>query len=172
MNVQPYVFFDGKCEEALEFYKGAIGAKVDMMMRFSESPDKPPARHDAARLGEQGDARRASRSATRRSWPPTAIAPASRPSRASRSPSTRRTTPRPTSCSTPSARAARSRCRSTKTFFASKFGMVTDRFGVLWIVIAGSEGECQDRSALTIRSLLRHQRTPLGATAQHDQTYH
>ena len=35
MNVQPYVFFDGKCEEALEFYKGAIGAKVDMMMRFS-----------------------------------------------------------------------------------------------------------------------------------------
>ena len=42
MNVQPYVFFDGKCEEALEFYKGAIGAKVDMMMRFSESPDKSP----------------------------------------------------------------------------------------------------------------------------------
>ena len=41
MNVQPYVFFDGKCEEALEFYKGAIGAKVDMMMRFSESPEKP-----------------------------------------------------------------------------------------------------------------------------------
>ena len=41
MNVQPYLFFDGKCEEALEFYKGAIGAKVDMMMRFKESPDKP-----------------------------------------------------------------------------------------------------------------------------------
>ena len=44
MNVQPYVFFDGKCEEALEFYKGAIGAKVDMMMRFSESPEKPQRR--------------------------------------------------------------------------------------------------------------------------------
>ena len=41
MNVQPYVFFDGRCEEALEFYKGAIGATVDMMMRFSESPEKP-----------------------------------------------------------------------------------------------------------------------------------
>ena len=40
MNVQPYVFFDGKCEEALEFYKGAIGAKVEMVMRFSECPDK------------------------------------------------------------------------------------------------------------------------------------
>ena len=38
MNVQPYVFFDGKCEEALEFYKGAVGAKVDMVMRFKEAP--------------------------------------------------------------------------------------------------------------------------------------
>ena len=40
MNVQPYLFFDGKCEEAIEFYKGAIGAKVDMLMQFSECPDK------------------------------------------------------------------------------------------------------------------------------------
>jgi len=39
-TVQPYIFFDGKCEEALEFYKGAIGAKVDMMMRFKEAPDQ------------------------------------------------------------------------------------------------------------------------------------
>jgi PhnB protein len=38
MNVQPYVFFDGKCEEALEFYKNAVGAKVDMVMRFKEAP--------------------------------------------------------------------------------------------------------------------------------------
>ena len=42
MNVQPYVFFDGKCEEALDFYKGAIGAKVDMMMRFKDNPDPQP----------------------------------------------------------------------------------------------------------------------------------
>ena len=41
MNVQPYVFFDGKCEEALEFYKGAIGAaEVELLMRFSGCPDK------------------------------------------------------------------------------------------------------------------------------------
>jgi PhnB protein len=32
--------FDGRCEEALEFYKKAIGAQVDMLMRFKESPDK------------------------------------------------------------------------------------------------------------------------------------
>jgi PhnB protein len=40
MQVQPYLFFDGRCEEALEFYKKAIGAKVDMLMRFNEAPDK------------------------------------------------------------------------------------------------------------------------------------
>jgi PhnB protein len=41
-QVQPYLFFDGKCEEALDFYKSALGAKVDMMMRFRESPDPVP----------------------------------------------------------------------------------------------------------------------------------
>jgi PhnB protein len=40
MNVQPYLFFDGRCEEALEFYKKAIGAKVAMLMRFKDAPDK------------------------------------------------------------------------------------------------------------------------------------
>ncbi len=41
--VQPYLFFAGRCEEALEFYKQALGARVTMMMRFSESPDPIPA---------------------------------------------------------------------------------------------------------------------------------
>src|ERR1700675_1877966 len=41
MLVQPYLFFDGRCEEALEFYKKALGAKVEMLMRFKENPDKP-----------------------------------------------------------------------------------------------------------------------------------
>ena len=40
MQVQPYLFFDGRCEEALEFYKNAIGAEVGMLMRFKDSPDK------------------------------------------------------------------------------------------------------------------------------------
>src|SRR5215813_11861720 len=38
MNVQPYVFFDGKCEEALEFYKSSVGAKVDALIRFKDAP--------------------------------------------------------------------------------------------------------------------------------------
>lgn len=41
MQVQSYLFFNGRCEEALEFYKGALGAKVEMLMRFRENPDPP-----------------------------------------------------------------------------------------------------------------------------------
>ncbi len=42
MQVTPYLFFDGRCEEAMEFYKKALGAEVAMMMRFKESPDPHP----------------------------------------------------------------------------------------------------------------------------------
>lgn len=41
-SVQPYLFFGGRCEEALEFYKTALHAKVGMVMRFNESPDPMP----------------------------------------------------------------------------------------------------------------------------------
>ena len=40
--VQPYLFFGGRCEEALEFYRTAIGAEVEMIMRFNESPEPTP----------------------------------------------------------------------------------------------------------------------------------
>ena len=39
MQVQPYLFFEGRCEEAVEFYRGAVGAEVTMLMRFKDSPD-------------------------------------------------------------------------------------------------------------------------------------
>ena len=42
MHVQPYLFFDGRCEEAIEFYKKALGAEVTMLMRFKDSPEPPP----------------------------------------------------------------------------------------------------------------------------------
>src|SRR5687767_6701350 len=42
MKVQPYLFFDGRCEEAIELYKRVLGAEVLMMMRFKDSPDPPP----------------------------------------------------------------------------------------------------------------------------------
>jgi PhnB protein len=40
--IQPYLFFGGRCEEALEFYKSAIGAKVDIIMYHKDSPDPAP----------------------------------------------------------------------------------------------------------------------------------
>lgn len=41
MYVQPYLFFGGRAEEAVDFYKRALGAEVEMLMRFSESPEPP-----------------------------------------------------------------------------------------------------------------------------------
>ena len=41
-SIVPYLFFGGHCEEALNFYKDAVGAQLDMMMRFGESPEPPP----------------------------------------------------------------------------------------------------------------------------------
>jgi PhnB protein len=40
MQVQPYLSFEGRCEEAINFYKTAVGAEVIMMMRFKEAPDQ------------------------------------------------------------------------------------------------------------------------------------
>ena len=40
MQVQPYLFFDGRAEEAIEFYKKAVGAEVGMLMRWKDSPEK------------------------------------------------------------------------------------------------------------------------------------
>ena len=45
MAIQPYLFFNGRCEEALAFYKDKLGAKVDMMMRFKENPDAGAMEH-------------------------------------------------------------------------------------------------------------------------------
>jgi PhnB protein len=42
MQVQTYLFFDGRCDEAIEFYKRVLGAKVTMLMRFKEAPDCGP----------------------------------------------------------------------------------------------------------------------------------
>jgi PhnB protein len=43
MTIQPYLNFDGRCEEAVEFYKKALGAEVEMMPRFKDNPEPPSA---------------------------------------------------------------------------------------------------------------------------------
>lgn len=63
MQVQPYLFFNGRCEEAVDFYKKVLGAEVLMLMRFKDNPDKscpgmiPPGlddkiMHCSLRIGE------------------------------------------------------------------------------------------------------------------------
>jgi PhnB protein len=41
-TIQPYLFFAGRCEEALDFYHAALGAEVAMKLRFSDSPEPMP----------------------------------------------------------------------------------------------------------------------------------
>lgn len=41
-KVEPYLIFEGRCEEAINFYRTAIGAELTMQMRFNESPEAPP----------------------------------------------------------------------------------------------------------------------------------
>jgi PhnB protein len=63
MQVQPHLFFDGRCEEAVEFYRTALGAEVTLLMRFKDSPEPHAAgmvapgagakvKHVSVRIGE------------------------------------------------------------------------------------------------------------------------
>lgn len=62
MQIQPYLFFEGRCEEAIEFYKKALGAEVIMLLRYKDSPEPsqcplPPGAenkvmHSSFRIGE------------------------------------------------------------------------------------------------------------------------
>jgi PhnB protein len=60
MPIQPYLFFEGRCEEAIEFYQKALGAKVEMLMRFKEAPGdhkcspgtEDKVMHSCMRIGE------------------------------------------------------------------------------------------------------------------------
>jgi PhnB protein len=134
MNVQPYVFFDGKCEEALEFYKGAVGAKVDMMMRFKEAPaemqgqmspgSKDKVMHAAFKIGDtqilasdgecQGKPNFQGFSLTIN---------AANDAEADK-------------LFAALGKGGKVTMPMSETFFASRFGMLADKFGVNWMVIA------------------------------------
>jgi PhnB protein len=136
MQVQPYLFFEGRCEEAIEFYRKALGAKVDMMMRFKDNPDAPPpgmkppppdkVMHASVRIGDstilvsdgmcQGEAK-PSFSGFSLALNAADDADAKRLFSAL-------------------ADGGQVQMPLGKTFFASSFGAVADRFGVSWMVIA------------------------------------
>jgi PhnB protein len=60
-QVQPYLFFGGRCEEAIDFYRKALGAELVMLARFNEAPEPQPGlpecfatkvMHASLRIGE------------------------------------------------------------------------------------------------------------------------
>ncbi len=136
MLVQPYLFFDGHCEEAIEFYRGKLGAKVEMMMRFSDSPVPPQPgmvppgaenkiMHASFRIGEtevMASDGRCLGKADFQGFSLSITAP---------------TVPEAERLFAALSEGGQVQMPMGKTFFASAFGMVGDRFGVSWMVIAG-----------------------------------
>jgi PhnB protein len=137
MQVQPYLFFDGRCEEALEFYRKALGAEVATLMRFKDSPEPaqpgmcPPGSenkvmHASFRIGDTTVMASDGRCTGQPSFKGFSLAIAA-PSDAEAE-----------KLFAALADGGQVQMPLTKTFFSSRFGMVADRFGVSWMVIVMS----------------------------------
>ncbi len=134
MQVQPYLFFDGRCEEAIEFYRKALGAEVGMLMRFKDSPE-PPApgtcapgsedkvMHASLRIGDTAVMASDGRCQGRPSFQGFSLSLTVRDDAEAE----RRFAAL--------ADGGKVQMPLAKTFFSSRFGMVADRFGVSWMVI-------------------------------------
>jgi len=130
MQIQPYLFFDGRCDEALAFYRKALGAEVTMLMRFKDTPDPGIAPSGAAdkvmhasfRIGDTTVLGSDGRCLGDPNFQGFALsltvledAVAERLFAAL-------------------ADGGQVQMPLAKTFFSSRFGMVADRFGVSWMV--------------------------------------
>jgi PhnB protein len=133
MQVQPYLMFEGRCDEALKFYQAAIGAEIQMLMRFKESPDQsmvsPEAKekimHACMRIGDsQVLASDGNCSGSPAFNGVNLTLNASDDAEAEK-------------LFAALAEGGQVRMPLEKTFFASKFGMLADQFGVNWMIIAG-----------------------------------
>jgi PhnB protein len=139
MQVQPYLFFDGRCEEALEFYKKALGAKVEILMRFKDSPEPakpgmvPPGSenkvmHTAFRVGETLVMASDGRCQGKPVFQGMALSiSASYEAEAER-------------LFMALGEGGQVQMPLAKTFFSPRFGMVADRFGVSWMVVVSPQG--------------------------------
>ncbi|RZL88050.1 MAG: VOC family protein [Variovorax sp.] len=134
MHVQPYLFFDGRCEEALEFYKAQIGANVTALMRWKECPE--PASPEMCGPGSEDKVMHASFTIGES----TILAS---DGRATDKPSFQGFSLTITAADEAEARrvfaalgeGGQVQMPLEKTFFSPCFGMLADRFGVGWMVI-------------------------------------
>jgi PhnB protein len=132
MQLQPYLFFDGRCEEALEFYRKALGAEVQMLMRWKDAPDPKLAcatgmdnkvMHAQVRIGDAVIMASDGRCTGQPSFQGFSL-----------------TLSVPTEAEadrlfTALGDGGEVRMPLDKTFFSPRFGMVADRFGVGWMIL-------------------------------------
>jgi PhnB protein len=132
MQVQPYLFFDGRCEEAVEFYRESVGAKVEALMRFKDNPDPgmcPPGAgekvmHTCFRIGDTVVMASDGRCTGQPSFQGFSL---------SLSASTEAEAERLFGAL---GNGGQVQMPLSMTFFSPRFGMVADRFGVSWMIIA------------------------------------
>src|SRR6187401_290107 len=136
--VQPYLSFGGRCEEAVEFYRKALGAEVEMMMRFKDSPEPHPPgmvppgfenkiMHSSFRIGETTLMASDGCAAEKTNFQGFSLSLSV-----------------PTEAEADRAFAALAdggdvKMPLAKTFWSPRFGMVTDRFGIGWMVTVAEE---------------------------------
>jgi PhnB protein len=138
MQVQPYLFFEGRTEEAIEFYKKALDAKVEMVMRYKDGPPemgagdkiaktkRPPAdkvMHAEFRIGDTHVMASDGMCAGRPSFQGFSLSVTAR----DEAEANRRFAAL--------AEGGKVQQPLIKTFFSPAFGMVADRFGVSWMVV-------------------------------------
>jgi PhnB protein len=134
MLVQPYLFFDGRCEEAIEFYRRTLGAEVQALMRFKDSPEPhqpgmvPPGSenkvmHSSFKVGDTTIMASDGQCTGKPSFQGFSLSiTAANEAEADR-------------LFGALADGGQVQMPLTKTFFSPRFGMVADRFGVSWMVI-------------------------------------
>jgi len=136
MKVQPYLFFDGRCEEAIEFYKRNLGATQSMLMRFKDSPEPhqpgmvPPGgenkvMHAQFQVGDTTVMASDGRCGGKPKFDGFALS------------LTFPTTAEADRAFAALAEGGQVQMPLTETFFSPRFGMVADQFGVSWMVLVG-----------------------------------
>jgi PhnB protein len=133
VKIEPYLFFDGRCEEAIEFYRRALGAEVTMMMRFKDSPEPPPPgmlpsgfenkiMHTSFRVGQTtvmaSDGCSAEKADFQGFFLSLSVPSETEADRAFAA----------------LAEGGQVRMPLAKTFWSPRFGMVADRFGIGWMI--------------------------------------
>lgn len=135
MNIQPYVFFDGRCEEAIAFYRQALGAKIVMLMHYRDAPvgdaggtAPPPAdkvMHGCLQIGESQVLVSDGYAKGKPEFEGFSLSLTAADDAEARR------------LFDALAQGGRVQQPLGPSFFASSFGMLADRFGVAWMIIAG-----------------------------------